>query len=143
MRFSESRRTEPKPVVEPYELDFGSISRNPAEPSWIGTGTASPHPRACLGQGGGKSDLPHRMSALPTTPIDEFEFHRRMSGEEVWTYLGVGRSEFFELKRPGSPNFDPDFPKPIALFGKKNTWRKGDVLAYVVAREKRAGEVCA
>jgi len=70
--------------------------------------------------------------------LDPFEREQPMTMEEVWTYLGICRADFFRLKCPRAPEFDPLLPKPDRLFGGRLTFKKGEVFDYLVARRAAA-----
>jgi prophage regulatory protein len=52
--------------------------------------------------------------------------------------VGLSRSSIYDRLNPGSPRFDPNFPKPIALGGGARTraigWVEAEVDAFIEAR---------
>lgn len=55
--------------------------------------------------------------------------------------LGYGESFLYEIQKPTSPYFDPDFPRPIALSNSPRgakAWRISDIEAWIELRAQKS-----
>ena len=51
-----------------------------------------------------------------------------------YEFIGVGRSTFFALQKPGTDQFDETFPKPYTLSGRLKVWSVAELSAWVESR---------